>query len=63
VTDTMLTEADWLEVSRTAHQLALDHGQSAHVYAAKLAREAAKEGKLQEAEFWRAVSASLTPRA
>jgi len=53
---------DYVEVSRTAHQLALDHGHNAYLYAAKLAREANAEGKTDEAEFWSRVSAALTPR-
>jgi hypothetical protein len=57
-----MSRVDYAEVSRTAHQLALDHGHSAYQYAAKLAREADLEGKTDEAEFWKAVSAALTPR-
>jgi hypothetical protein len=53
---------DYVEVGRTAHQLRRDHGHDAHVYAAKLSREAEAEGKAAEAEFWKAVSAALTPR-
>jgi hypothetical protein len=58
-----VTEIDYIEVSRTAHQLAADHGHGAHVYAAKLAKEAAAEGKTLEAEFWQAVCEALRPRA
>jgi hypothetical protein len=44
--------ADFAEVSRTAHQLALDHGHGAHLYAAELSREAgAAAGRQDEAEF------------
>jgi hypothetical protein len=57
-----MSEVDYVEVSRTAHQLALDHGHNAYLHAAKLAREANVEGKTNEAEFWKAVSAALTPR-
>jgi hypothetical protein len=53
---------DYVEVGRTAHQLRQDHGHHAHLYAAKLSREAQAEGKTAEAEFWKAVSAALTPR-
>ena len=58
-TDTIV---DWVEVSRAAHQLGLDHGHNAHFYAAKLAEQAAQRGDNGDAEFWRAVSASLVPR-
>ena len=57
-----MSEVDYVEVSRTAHQLALDHGHNAYLQAAKWAREANVEGKTNEAEFWKAVSAALTPR-
>jgi len=57
-----MSTVDYIEVGRTAHQLFADHGPSAYVYAAKLAREAEAEGKLDEAAFWKAVSAALTPR-
>lgn len=54
---------DWIEVNRAAHQLQLDHGQRAYVYATKLAIEAEQEKKkTEDAEFWNAVSASLAPR-
>lgn len=53
---------DWIEVNRAAHQLQLDHGQRAYVYATKLAIEAEQEEKTEDAEFWNAVSASLAPR-
>jgi hypothetical protein len=57
-----MSTVDFVEVSRTAHKLALDHGHNAYLYAAKLAREANAERKQDEAEFWKAVSAALTPR-
>jgi len=57
-----MSTVDFAEVSRTAHQLALDHSHSAHLYAAKLSREAGAAGRQDEAEFWKAVSAALTPR-
>ena len=53
---------DYVEVSRTAHQLAADHGRSAYLYADKLAGESEAAGKLDEAAFWKAVSAALVPR-
>ncbi len=57
-----MSKVDWTEVSRTAHELGLRHGRNASEYAAKLAREAELEGKAEEREFWKAVSASLRPR-
>jgi hypothetical protein len=57
-----MSAVDYVKVSRTAHQLALDHGHNAYLYAAKLAREANAAGKTDEAEFWKAVSAALAPR-
>jgi hypothetical protein len=57
-----MSTVDFAEVSRTAHQLALDHGLSAYLYAAKLFREASAAGRQDEAEFWKAVSAALSPR-
>jgi hypothetical protein len=57
-----MSTVDFAEVLRTAHQLALDHGHGAYLYAAKLAREASAAGRQDEAEFWKRVSAALTPR-
>ena len=57
-----VSTVDFTEVSRTAHQLALDPGFGAYLYAAKLSHEARAEGRQDEAEFWKAVSVSLTPR-
>jgi len=57
-----MSEVNYVDVFRAAHQLALDHGHNAYLHAAKLAREANVEGKTNEAEFWNAVSAALTPR-
>jgi hypothetical protein len=58
-----MSAVDYVEVSRTAYQLALDHGLNAHLYADKLAREANAAGKPDEAEFWKAVFVTLRPRA
>jgi len=58
----VMTAVDHVEVGRTAHQLAKDHGRNAYLYAAKLAGEAEAEGKADETEFWKAVSACLAPR-
>jgi hypothetical protein len=57
-----VTNVDWVEVGRAAHQLVADHGHNAHQYAASLAKVAAAEGRTAEAEFWQAVSDSLRPR-
>jgi hypothetical protein len=57
-----MASVDFIEVGRTAHELALRHGWIAHEYAAKLAAEALAAGKGQEYEFWRAVELLLTPR-
>jgi hypothetical protein len=43
-----VSAVDYVEVSRTAHQLSKDHGRNAAQYAAKLAREALAEGKSDE---------------
>lgn len=53
---------DWIEVSRTAHQLQLDHGHRAHSYAATLEAEARREGNGEVVEFWQAVAVSIAPR-
>lgn len=57
-----MSAVDCAEVTRTAHQLAADHGHNAYQYADRLCREADAEGKQDEADFWKAVSAALTPR-
>jgi hypothetical protein len=57
-----MSAVDYAEVSRTAHQLAADHGHNAYLYAARLSREADAEGKPDEADFWKAVFVALTPR-
>jgi hypothetical protein len=48
-----MSTVDFAEVSRTAHQLALDHGHGAHLYAAKLSREAGAAGRQDEQSFGR----------
>ncbi len=55
-------EIDWVEVSRVAHQLGLDHGFRAHVYAEKLAKDAERALQAEDAQFWTAVAAQLRPR-
>lgn len=53
---------DFVEVVRQGHQLSISHGPHAYLYASQLAKEAAAEGNGDEALFWQAVAASLTPR-
>jgi hypothetical protein len=53
---------DYIEVDHVAHQLTLDHGRTAYVYADKVAAKAKRDGKLEEAEFWEAVCAAIRPR-
>jgi hypothetical protein len=53
---------DWVEVSRVSHQLSLDHGQRAYLYAEGLAKEASQNENDEIAAFWKAVSAALAPR-
>jgi hypothetical protein len=53
---------DWVEVERAAHQLSLDHGIRAYLYAARLANEAHAKQEPDDAEFWNAVAMTLTPR-
>jgi hypothetical protein len=48
-----MSTVDFAEVSRTAHQLALDHGHGARLYAAKLSREAGAAGRQDEQSFGR----------
>lgn len=57
-----MTEQDWIEVSREAHELSQRHGPEAHEYAARLADAALRAGKKEESEFWVAVEAALKPR-
>jgi hypothetical protein len=54
---------DWVEASRVARELALCHGRAAHIFAASLADEAESTDDSKAAQFWRAVSRSLAPRA
>jgi hypothetical protein len=57
-----MEDVDYVEVSREAHQLASTYGRNAWIYAGRWEKLAADAGKLEEAAFWRAVSASLRPR-
>jgi len=51
-----------MEVGRAVFELSERHGWNAHLYAARLARKAEAAGQVDEQAFWKAVSASLTPR-
>jgi hypothetical protein len=53
---------DWIEVSREAHEISMRHGRTAHIYAAMLAEKAQSAGDIKTAQFWQAVSRSLTSR-
>jgi hypothetical protein len=57
-----MDNVDYIEVDREAHRLASVYGQDAWIYAGRWEKLATDEGKLEEAAFWRAVSASLKPR-
>jgi len=57
-----MTQVDYVEVGRVAHELRNRHGWNADKYAAKLAAEALEDRMMEEYEFWRAVEAALTPR-
>jgi hypothetical protein len=54
--------SDWIEVGRTAHELADRHGRNAYAYAKKLADAAKAEGRDAEADFWVKVSATVRQR-
>jgi len=57
-----MTEPDYIEVGRKAHELAHAHGRNAHAYAAKLAAAALAEGQVEEYRFWKAMEGALMPR-
>jgi hypothetical protein len=57
-----MPKPDYIEVGRTTHELEASHGGNAYLYAAKLADKAKADGKIEESEFWKAVSLSLAPR-
>ena len=54
---------DYVEVSRTAHELGECHGRDAHLYAERCAQQASGQGNAEEHAFWHAVARSLTPRS
>lgn len=58
-----MTEIDYIEVGRKAHELERTHGpDAARRYAAKIALEALADGEKDQHAFWRAVEMSLSPR-
>ena len=57
-----MTDVDWTEVNRQAHQLSSSHGRDAWRYAERWAEAAARQAKPDEAAFWGAVAAALKPR-
>ena len=57
-----LSEEDWVEVSRKAHELGGSHGLNAVHFAVRMAEKALANGDPKEHEFWKAAEASLTPR-
>lgn len=59
----LMTDDQRIEVGRVAHELESRLGTKAYIQAARYAERAAAEGNEDEAEFWRWVEASLTPRA
>jgi hypothetical protein len=57
-----VTDVDYVQVSRKAHELQNAHGQGAHKYAAKMAAQALADALVDEHKFWQAVEAALKPR-
>jgi hypothetical protein len=57
-----MSEIDFVDVSRKAHELAAIHGRNAAGYADRVAQEALNEGEADEHAFWKAVANSLRPR-
>jgi hypothetical protein len=57
-----MTQPDYIEVSRVAHELAAAHAAGAFAYAARRAKEAETSGKQEDYAFWQAVADSLKPR-
>ena len=58
-----MSEPDFLEISRKAHELVSAHGGwNAYTHAARQAERALAAGETEEHDFWKAVAASLKPR-
>ena len=57
-----MSEVDYVEVNRKAHELTYTHGPTARGYADRQAQLALAVGKTDEYAFWKAVAQWLTPR-
>jgi hypothetical protein len=57
-----MSEFDYIEVGRKAHELMQTHGATAFTYATTQAQRAGAAGDHDEQAFWRAVANSLRPR-
>jgi hypothetical protein len=57
-----VSEVDYVEVGRRAHELSYTHGHTARGYADRQAQLALAAGKTDEYAFWKAVAQSLTAR-
>ncbi len=58
-----MSNPDFVEVSRKAHELISTHGGlNAYVYADGQAKRALEAGETEEYDFWQAVAMSLKPR-
>jgi hypothetical protein len=57
-----VSEVDYVEVNRKAHELEYTHGPTARGYADRQAQLALAAGKTDEYAFWKAVAQWLTPR-
>jgi hypothetical protein len=60
--DVTVSEVDYVEVNRKAHELTYTHGPTARGYADRQAELALAAGKTDECAFWKAVAQWLTPR-
>jgi hypothetical protein len=57
-----VSDVDYVEVSRKAHELTCTHGPTARGYADRQAQRALAAGETVEHAFWKAVARWLTPR-
>jgi hypothetical protein len=57
-----VSEVDYVEVGRKAHELAYTHGRTARRYTDWQAQLALAAGKTDEYAFWKTVAHFLTPR-
>jgi hypothetical protein len=58
----LMSDIDYIEVSRVAHELEHSHGLNAWQYAEQQAEKFEREGDIPMMNFWSAVAASLRPR-